>query len=91
MQFVPNVGRENNDPLIIKHVNHRKSIILTQFRITAHQLNIEIGLPPELRVYSQCDMPEVKVKSHFLFICPKYINETTLKKKISFVRLIVRN
>ena len=61
----------------VNNFDQRENI--TKLRISVHQLNIErgryTGLPPELRLCSQCHLKEVEDELHFLLVCPKYNNE----------------
>jgi hypothetical protein len=74
--FKNNFGREHY-LAIVNNFDQRKSI--TKLCISAHQLNIErgryTGLPPKLRLCSQCHLKEVEDELHFLLACPKYNNE----------------
>ncbi len=61
--------------------NHGQKIALAKFRISSHNLHIEIGhyerlkLEPHQRLCVYGDMQTVENEFHFLLECPLYINE----------------
>ena len=69
-----NVYKLENYLLEIKNSHHRK--MLTKFRISSHDLEIERGRykhkKPEDRICSQCSNNVVEDELHFLIACPKY-------------------
>ena len=74
--------------LLLSNFEHRK--ILSQFRISAHRLEIEQGryttpkTPVSSRICKQCNLNLVENEPHVLVICPKYANlRNTLFSKIN--------
>lgn len=65
------------DYLSIVNINKYR-IALTKFRISSHNLEIEIGrhlnIPREDRKCKQCNMNVLENEFHFLLVCPKYYN-----------------
>ena len=70
-----NFGQE--DYLHINNVDYRQKI--TQLRLSAHKLEIEIGrhkdIDRENRICRYCRKGEVESEEHFLFSCPNYRTE----------------
>ena len=74
--------------LLLSNFEHRKN--LSQFRISAHRLEIEQGryttlkTPVSSRICKQCNLNLVENEPHVLVICPKYANlRNTLFSKIN--------
>jgi hypothetical protein len=58
--------------------NTAERALFTNFRISAHSLEIELGryrnTPAEARLCPHCDLNKVDTEIHFLLECPKYQN-----------------
>ena len=68
----------------MKNPTVRKEI--TKFRLSAHELNIEMGrrtnVKLEDRLCTKCAFKEIEDESHFLFTCTLYNNERNKLFKI---------
>ena len=64
---------------VVNNFEQRRTI--TKFRISAHRLMIEqgryLGIPSDNRICLKCSSNEVEDEQHFLFSCPKHIQERT--------------
>lgn len=58
------------------NIEHKYIRCLTQFRLSSHKLNVEVGrytrTPRELRLCKSCTMQTIESEYHFLLVCPKY-------------------
>ena len=61
---------------IRKSLPEKYFFVLTQFRLSSHDLLIEKGryqnIPREERICEKCSLHEIEDEFHFIFICPCY-------------------